>query len=290
MSNNRNEGYSEVRSALNFAEFIAGLFAKTTTVFFRHDFGTRYFSWSNAIGSTLTILIGGVSMLFIIAAITGATPKDIEMFPLLAFLLGFVVISIVHNLLALHYKKQRPFWHSRYTGTSYLETLLPDEWRGYLNQKVFSFFGFQLRYVIQRFVEPLITIATGFLTGYVLNAPLGGWLMFAGLSVAAIEWLNATRYNRRITDAMDAQIEAQWIGEAVTTTTPDANKTNGFVLPVPSYLKPDARKLIYNGMVRLDPALQAIMDEPELEPRVAPTPEETIANILDEEPKESWEI
>lgn len=270
--NNPRAGHDEFRSALNFVEFIAGLFAKTIAVFFRHDFGTRYFSWSNAVGSTFTILIGSVGVLLLLTTLTGTTPKDAEMYPLTAFLLGFVVISVVHNLLSWHYKKHRPFWHSRYTGTSHLETLLPESFRDTLNREILPFFGVPLRYVVQRFVEPLLTLAAGMFTGYLINAPLGAWLITGGLSLAAVEWLNATRYNRRITDAIDAQIEAQWIGEAITTTTPDANKTGGFVLPVPSYFKPEQRKAVLDGMRQLDPVLQAIMDKPE-PAEIKPPPE-----------------
>ena len=269
MNNSKsNEAYGEFRSALNFAEFVAGLFAKTIAVFFRHDFGTRYFSWSSAVGSSLTIIIGGIGIVLLLAAVT-ETPKDVEFYPLIAFLLGFVAISAMHNLLAWQYKKRRPLWHSRYTGKSHLLSLLPQNFRDSLNRDVMPFFGVSLHYVIQRFVEPLLTITAGMFTGYIINAPLGAWLITGGLSLAAVEWLNATRYRQQITDAIDAQIEAQWIGEAITTTTPDANKTSGFVLPVPSYFGTAERQKIYNGMVRLDPALQAIMDEPELLPATA---------------------
>ena len=271
--NNRNEGYSEFRSALNFAEFVAGLFAKTIAVFFRHDFGTRYFSWSSAVGSTFALVTTTLVVTTVINSgeKTGQSAKttDLEMLPLTVFLLGFIGISLLHNGLAWQYKKRRPLWYSRYTGTSHLHSLLPQSFRDSLNRDVMPFFGVSLHYVIQRFVEPLLTITAGMFTGYVINAPLGAWLITGGLSLAAVEWLNATRYKRRITDAIDAQIEAQWIGEAITTTAPDANKTAGFVLPVPNYLGEKERKKIYNGMVRLDPALQAIMDEPILEPATA---------------------
>lgn len=288
-----NEAYSEFRSAMNFAEFVAGLFAKTITVFFRHDFGTRYFSWSNAVSSIFALL---ACTFVVIGFLTGGSQdetSEFEKYPLIAFLIGFIIISLTHNILAWHYKKERAFWHSRYTGTSHLESLLPDRFRDKLNRDILPFFGVPLRYVVQRFVEPGITVSVGLFTAFVLNTPLGLWLTFSGLSLAAIEWLNATRYNRRITDAMDAQIEAQWIGEAITTTTPDANKTNGFVMPVPSYLKPQERQAIYSGMMQLDPALKAIMDEPQLVPKIPVTPQETINNIVDKEPeapKEAWEV
>lgn len=273
--------------AMNLAEFVAGLFAKTITVFFRHDFGTRYFSWTSAVNSIFALL---ACTFVVIGFLTGGSKTDYETYPLILFLLGFMLISITHNVLAWHYKKSRPFWYSRYTGTSHIQSLLPDSFTNKLNRDILPFFGIPLRYVVQRFVEPFITISAGLFTLAILNTPLGLWLLFAGLSLATIEWLNAVRYNRRIADAIDAQIEAQWIGEAITTTTPDANKTSGFVMPVPSYLKAEDRKAIYSGMVQLDPALKAIMDEPELEPKIPVTPAETIANIIDKEPKEAWEV
>lgn len=248
MSQNRNRGdhhlpppsgFADFRVAYAFAEFICGQFAKTIEVFFRHDFGERYFNIINLYGSSFTF---GLYAIFAGTLLAGeGEGKEI----LGLFLFGFIIVGIVHQLKAVAMKRKGRRWHSRYPGTSYLASVLNLS-----------------PYIIQRYIEPTIAIAAGYLLYNTLNRPLGLWLVFAGLCLAATEQINAARVRNRILDAIDAQIEAQNIGAAIAgNKTPE--QTEGFVLPVPSYYSEQQRKTLVDGMIRLDPALAAIMDTPE---------------------------
>lgn len=250
---NRPSSFGDPRIAYALAEFFCGQFAKTIVVFLRCDFGERYFNFSDLVGSTLTFAIYGGVILFVLATGRGSDTvrqyggsKD-QSATVLAWFLGcFLLMSIFHRLISSVQKISGRRWHSRYAGTSYLRflTALP----------------FVTTYTVQRFIEPVLAIIAASVVG-MLSPILGLWLGFAGLSLAATEHLQHRRARNRVLDAIDSQIEAEQIGNAIA-----GNKTpqqmDGFVLPVPRYFSEQQRETLRKGMARLDPALQAIMDTP----------------------------
>ncbi|HEX8474589.1 MAG TPA: hypothetical protein VF666_11190 [Pyrinomonadaceae bacterium] len=245
----RIDNYTDPRSIFALVEFLASQFAKTIVVFFRCDFGERYFNISDFFGASLTFMIyAGAVLLFLPTNTRGAefagNPANSGQ-ALGVFFLCFLLMSIYHRLAALIQKLGgRSRWHSRYGGTSYLRILT-----------ALPFVGI---YFVQRFVEPLIALVVGSIL-FNLSPPLGAWFVFAALCLAATEQLAYTRARNRVLDAIDAQIEAEHLGEAISGTK-TVKETEGFVLPVPTYFNRGQRWRLTKAMRQLDPALQSIMD------------------------------
>lgn len=250
----RPSSLGDPRRAYAFAEFICGQFAKTIVVFLRCDFGERYFNVSDLLGSTFTFAIyGGIILLVLATGRGGETARhytggEESASTVLAVFLGcFLVMSIFHRVVSSVQNISGRRWHSRYAGTSYLRflTALP----------------LVSTYTVQRFVEPAIAIAAGFGVGTV-SPLLGVWFVFAGFGLAVTEHLQYTRGRNRILDAIDAEIESSQIAAAIAGDK-TASQTEGFVLPVPRYFSKTQRETLMQGMKRLDPALQAIIDTPD---------------------------
>jgi hypothetical protein len=248
----RPTGFSDPRAIYAFVEFLAAQFAKTIEVYFRKDFGQRYFGIGNVFGSILTFGLYLSAVPYLMERSTRRSPAtasaEDDSWILGLFFLGFVALGLLHQIAAWLRQRRGQRWHSRYSGTSHLAFLSPGN-----------------PYIVQRYIEPGIAFVIGWLLFNYLNRPLGAWLIFASFCLAATEAINAKRARNRILDAIDAQIEAKHLGEALAGNK-DAEDTEGFVLPVPKYFDKAQRAAIYDGMVTLDPALAAIMDMPEGQP------------------------
>ena len=250
----RPSSFGDPRTAYALAEFVCGQFAKTIVVFLRCDFGERYFNVSDLLGSTFTFAIYGAVILLLFTTGRGGDAihqyggsREQNAAVLIVFLLCFLAMSVFHRVISFVQNLSGRRWHSRYAGTSYLRflTALP----------------LVTTYTVQRFVEPALALTAAFAFG-LLSPVLGLWLCFAGLSLAATEHLQHRRARNRVLDAIDAQIEAEQIGNAIAGNK-SARATEGFVLPVPRYFSQQQRETLLSGMTRLDPALQAIMDTPD---------------------------
>jgi hypothetical protein len=250
----RPTGYNNPRTLFALVEFLAAQFAKTIVVFFRWDFGERYFNISDFLGSVFTFLIVAGVILFILASGRGgeiareAGGAEQNSWALIIFLICFLVMSLYHRFIAwLQKQGGRHRWHSRYPGTSFL--------------RVLTVLPFVNTYTVQRFIEPVIAIVAGSII-FSLTQPLGAWLIFAGLCLAATENFAYRRARNRLLDTIDAQIESKHLGDAISGTK-TIKETEGFVLPVPTYFSKTQRARLAEGMRQLDPGLQAIMDVPE---------------------------
>ena len=242
------DSFADPKTAYALAEFLCGQFAKTLIVIFRHDFGERYFNVVDTVGSSATFAGFAVVALILLAE---ANDGYIVGF----FLLGFIAVSISHLFVAGQRDRQGRRWHSRYAGTSYLAFLAPGN----------VFF-------VQRYIEPFVALLGGSFL-YSINKPLGIWVAFSGICIAITEQLAAQRFRNKFLDTVDAQIEAENLGEAIAGKK-DATETEGYILPIPTYYSDERRAELYDGMKKLDPALQAMIDDAdaakkELEP---PTP------------------
>src|ERR1700749_1278905 len=217
----RPTGFTDSRSLFAFVEFLAGQFAKTIVVFLRWDFGERYFNISDFFGASLTfIIIAGVVMLFLSSRSGGNPIADIDTWPLRIFFLCFLVISIYHRFIAwLQMQGDRRRWHSRYAGTSFL--------------RILTALPFVSTYTVQRFIEPALAIVIGSFI-FSFTQPLGAWIIFSGLCLALTEQFAYVRARNRLLDAIDAQIESQHLGDAISGTK-TIEETEGFALPVPTY-------------------------------------------------------
>lgn len=261
--NSRPSTFGDPFRAYALAEFFLGQFAKTIIVFFRYDFGERYFNVADMLGSTATFI--GIGFFIVLASEAIDNKGDAIAFT--AFLIGFLAMSILHRILAWQYKKIRPHWHSRYSGTSFVSLFIDRfETSREIAYSFVQFFGVPERYIIQRYIEPGIAFFASIPFFFIINRPLGVWLMVSSMSLAVTEWLAGARSRDRILDAIDAQIESQNLNKVIAGETNPA-QTDGFVLPVPSYYEDwrrgAERQTLYEGMTKLDPTLQAMMKSSE---------------------------
>ena len=299
-SNQRPDGFTDPRTIYALTEFILGQFARTLTVFFRYDFGARYFNIVDILGSSFTLLfIGGfIAFLFEVresnsgsdttAKITSAATnaaQDNSFKVLIFFLFAFLIMCAVHILQAWNAKKKRPIWHSRYSGTSHLSVILPTSAHAFIETEIALFLGISERYLIQRFIEPFIAFVAGVVLLSGINQPLGAWFTFSALSLGFVEWIDNARAKNRLFDSIDAQIESQNLGEAIRGAAQiRGTATAGFVMPVSPNLKPKQQQDLAEGMTRLDPALEAILHTPDAAQDLDITedpddPENTVRNL-----------
>ena len=273
------QGYTYSRTAYIWAEFLLGQFARTITVFFRYDFGERYFNVAGVLGSSVSFLITGGAIAVIAEYLTGDKPTSIANaaqdaqhaaqnhanYVLILFFICFLAMSLMHRLQAWDSKKHRQQWHSRYDGTSFISVMLPDAAHDWINEYICVPLNMSERYIVQRFIEPTIACGAGVMMLITFNPPLGAWWIFAGLSLAFAEWIGSARGKNKLLDAIDAQIESSNLGTALSRTSQiKAEKTSGFVLPVSPRLDGEAQAKLAQGMRILNPELQAILDAPEM--------------------------
>lgn len=270
-------------------EVIIGQVAKTITVFFRYDFGERYFRIGLFGASLAFFLIFTISIGFI-AEGTGGNIRNRpansyitpNFAPLGAFFIGFLVMSVIHQVAAWFSVRLRPRWHSRYSGTSFITQFLIYAPRSYVSMPEDPVFRLVIKtltllipdpvFFVKRYAEPAISVGLGFFIALNLNEQLGLWLIFAGLCLAVHEHLQAMHDRDRILDVLDAQIEANNLTAAIAgDKTPQ--ETEGFVLPVPSFFDQKQRENLRIGMMRLDPVLQSILDAPEAQAEDEPPPD-----------------
>ena len=280
MSNQQtSQGYTYSRTAYVWAEFLLGQFARTVIVFFRYDFGERYFNVADVLGSSFTFLLTGSAIAVFAEALTGDTPTTIGKaaqdaqhaaqnhanYVLILFFICFLLMSLTHRLQSWDSKKHRKQWHSRYDGTSFISAILPEAAHIWIDTYLCVPLNMSERYIVQRFIEPTIAFGAGAVMLVTFNPPLGAWWMFAGLSLAFAEWIVNARSKNKLLDAEDAQIESSNLGAALSRTSQiKADATSGFVLPVSPRLDSKEQAKLAQGMRILNPELQAILDAPDI--------------------------
>lgn len=108
----------------------------------------------------------------------------------------------------------------------------------------------------ERFGDPLICIVLGAIIWHFLSPPLGGWLIFSGLALRAVESMLHKRNVERNLDAIDGTIDSQTLSEVVEqfeqhpTTT---KHTRGDVEILHTALSPDVEALIARRKKRKPP-------------------------------------
>lgn len=218
-------GFPSFRVGMMITELVMGFFSQTVEVFLRHDFGERYFSFLGIFGSFVTYGI----LLFL--GLTAAQTQG--GFFLGAFFLISFVMCLVHHWQIYQRNQKGIAWHSRYAGTPWLLEALPQA----------------SPYVVKRWIEPVLVIGLGFFFS-IIEAPLGAWLIFAGLSLAAREQIAASRIRERVLDAIDADIEARQMRAAIIEQK-KPQQTEGFEFPVSQALKEGFRERLVRNLTQM---------------------------------------
>lgn len=107
-------------------EFIIGQIAKTIVVFFRFDFGERYFNIGVFGATVIGFILFSIAGTMLFSGLSDTAPPDPSGFltpnfaPLGAFFLGFLLMCVIHKIAAWILTRMRPRWHSYYSGTSFI--------------------------------------------------------------------------------------------------------------------------------------------------------------------------
>ena len=174
-----------------FAAFIASWFALSTAVFMRRDFGERYLGWINLAFAYTAV----VNFAFLGNLINGFLGRGTSQLIFLVWM-AFIAASGYHRYVIWKKNRAGVQWHSHYAGTSLLMMIPVSEEAKLL------------------WVEPGIVMVLSILLAHF--APLvSTWLYLSAISL----WVHAqiTVYYQRqaVLDAVDAGLEARYLGEAV---------------------------------------------------------------------------
>lgn len=219
------------RAALATAEALTATIAQTVEVFFRHNFGQRYFS--------LMGVYGKLAFYALLLLLAFKASEQLETIPLGLFFFASFVASLLHLFVIWRRGYRGERWHSRYSGTSWLAAILPLDTS-----------------IIKRWVEPIIAILAGLMLAS-FDQALGGWLVFTGTCLGVTEALAEARFRTMILDMIDKDIEARNL-RGVLVEQKGAHETEGFVIPVGG-MKSRQRESIFNSLTNLyDRAKEAI--------------------------------
>jgi hypothetical protein len=214
---------------LGLLSLISSCFAVSVVPFIRKDMGERYFGWLNLFfGYTIvanftflgSIFFGGASQLMTL------------------FWLAFIGASLYQRWRIAQKNAAGVEWHSMYMGTSLLPLPFPPE-------------------KIYKFIEPgLVFLAGHFVSPF--SSQVGWWLTFAAAGLFVNNHIVYFNERQAILDMRDAQIEAKYIGAALSGKPPA--QTAGFVVAesVTKLMREDAD--LKEAFANLSPELTALID------------------------------
>jgi len=219
--------------ALGLLSLISACFAVSVVVFIRKDFGERYLGWLNLFfGYTVVAnftFLGGM-----IAAMTGRGGQQF----MLLFWLAFIVMSLYRRWQITRRNNAGVEWHSMYIGSSILPLPFSEE-------KIYKFF------------EPAIVFAVGYMF-WGLSGQVGLWLMIGGVALLVNNHIVFYNERRSILDLRDAQIEAKYLGAALSGK--PAKETAGFVVAESSVKLMRQEASLKGAFDNLSPELKEVLD------------------------------
>jgi len=189
--------------ALALLSLISGCFAISVVPFTRRDFGERYLGWLNLFfGYTV------VANFFFLGNVISMLTRHGGSQLMGVFWLAFMVMSVYRRRQITARNNAGVEWHSMYIGTSLLP--LP-----FSSEKIYKFF------------EPAIVFGIGY---FLWNSSglVGLWLMISALALFVNNHIVFYNERRSILDMRDAQIEAKYLGAALSGK--PASETAGLVV------------------------------------------------------------
>ena len=222
--------------ALAVALLITGFFTATIIPFTRKDFGERYFGWLNIYFgySTMTAYIVASTMLGAFIHVMPSRLMTILMF-------AFIGSSLYHRWEIRRKNNSGVHWHSNFMGTS----LLPFP---YSQEKIFKFF------------EPLSVFLLGYTLYHLISGQVGIWLMVAAASLFINNHIIFHQERQAILDMRDAQIEAQYFGDALAGK--PAAQTAGFVVSESSIKLVGQDAGLTQAFAELSDEMKSLLDVP----------------------------
>ena len=225
---------------VSLASIILRLSSVTLEVFLHRGFGERYFRLIDLILGIVALEVAGYfSQVF--------SPDS---FTQIIYFGGVVLaLGLIHIGLIQRRKKKGVIVHSRYWGHSWP-----------------VFYMLRLPHqTIQHFVEPLLCFVVGVLlavyTPYLL---IGSWIVIGAVSWGILCQIEAWKWNSRILDAIDHEIEARNF-EAAVVERKSPKETQGFFVPVSPNFTKAQRSTLKDAFERIDPRLKEMMEESQKE-------------------------
>lgn len=220
--------------------FLASIILRLSTVslevFLHHGFGERYFRILDLILGLLSLSLAG----YFVQVFVPDTVVQVATFGHIVLALG-----LIHLWLIQRRKKKGVIVHSRYWGDS-----------------LFIFYWLRIPHqTIQFLLEPLLCLVVGVLlavyTPYLL---IGSWIVIGAVSLGILCQIEMWKWNSRILDAIDHEIEARNF-EAAVVERKSPKETQGFFVPVSPNFTKAQRSTLKDAFERLDPGLRELMGE-----------------------------
>ncbi len=218
--------------ALAILSLVSGCFAISIVPFIRKDFGERYLGWLNLFFG-YTVVANFFFLGNMIAMITRHGGSQL----MGVFWLAFIAMSVYRRREITARNNAGIEWHSMYMGTSLLP--LP-----FSTEKIYKCF------------EPALVFALGHLL-WTFSGQVGLWLMISAVALLINNHIAYYNERRSILDARDAQIEAKYLGAALSGK--PASETAGFVVAESSIklMKQDAG--LTGAFENLSPELKQVL-------------------------------
>lgn len=227
-----NNPFAFIDTTYGVVMLVAKTISMTMDVFLRSNFGVRYFGFAGvftsiAIGFLMIFMLSIIDSLGGTAAEITETIKDplntgaavdtmlgrpvgeltlpdapqVPLYP--RFVLGVVILTAAHQLIAWRRHQRGEYWHSRYSGTPhFFWFLIPTP------------FGPLPEHIVKRGLEPLLVWGIATLVKP-LDPALSFYLSFA--AVALLVRANFEHYfsKKRLLDVLDEQLDAQMFNAAI---------------------------------------------------------------------------
>jgi hypothetical protein len=211
---------------------ISGCFAISIVPFTRKEFGERYLGWLNLFfGYTV------VANFFFLGNMIGMLTRHGGSRLMGLFWLAFIAMSLYRRREITVKNNAGIEWHSMYIGTSLLP--LP-----FSQEKIYKFF------------EPALVFALGHLL-WTFSGQVGLWLMISAVALLINNHIVFYNERRAILDMRDAQIEAKYLGAALSGK--PARETAGFVVAESSIKLMSQDAGLKEAFANLSPELKEVL-------------------------------
>lgn len=205
-------------------------------VFLHRNFGERFFSPIEYIAGSIMLYL----FIFLGRFVFYTRMSGILIFGCAALVMGAYHLYVIHDR-----KKKGIVQHSRYWG---------DSWP----------FFYELGYshqTIQFYIEPALCFAIGVLLA-LPGSLLGIWIIYGSIAWFFFCQLELRKWNNRILDAIDQEIEARNFQKAVMDRKAP-QETEGFFVPVSPNFTRAQRATLADAFEGLDPKLKEMIEESE---------------------------
>jgi hypothetical protein len=227
------------QSFFSFWNSFLRFFSLSLEIFFRNNFGERYFNLGALIAVCVALfLYTNVFCFFQVIVLSTFFGKDV----LLIHRFTYAVIGVgILNLWSMHKRKKRgERIHSWYSGDSLLNFLPVSQ------------------HVLQLYIEPGLCFLIGFL--FVPDLILSQWIGIASVSMFLVRRSEWSRLDNFIHDALDREIEAKYLQEAILERK-SPKETEGLFVASSLHYPNLPKETLEDAMELLDPGLKNLLQK-----------------------------